>query len=99
PYMHFKGEARAIQFYKKAFSANERMRIVQPDGAIGHAEIQIGDSVIMLSDEFAEMGARSPESLGGSAASIHLYVSDVDATFDQAVAAGAKVRRPVTDQF
>src|SRR5580704_5795925 len=85
PYLCVKGAAQAIEFYKKAFSATERMRITQLDGRVGHAEIQVGDSVIMLSDEFAEMGARSPQSLGGSPVSIHLYVEDADATFNQAV--------------
>jgi len=75
------------------------MRIAQPDGRVGHAELQIGDSVIMLSDEFPEMGANSPQSLGGSPVSIHLYVEDADAMFKQAVAAGARVKRPIADQF
>jgi PhnB protein len=99
PYLCAKGAAQAIEFYKKALSATERMRITQPDGRVGHAEIQIGDSVIMLSDEFPEMGVRSPETLGGSPMSIHLYVEDSDAMFKQAVAAGATVKRPVEDQF
>jgi PhnB protein len=99
PYLCAKGAAQAIEFYKKAFSATERMRIAQPDGRVGHAEIQIDDSVIMLSDEFLEMGASSPQSLGGSPVSIHLYVEDADAMFKQAIAAGAKVKRPVADQF
>jgi PhnB protein len=99
PYLYMKGAARAIEFYKKAFRATERMRITQPDGRVGHAELQIGDSVIMMADEFPEMGVRSPESLGGSPVSIHLYVEDADATFQQAVAAGATVRRPIADQF
>ena len=99
PYLCAKGAAKAIEFYKKAFSAAERMRIMQPDGKVGHAELQIGDSVIMLADEFPEMGVRSPASLGGSPVSIHLYVEDADAMFKQAVAAGATVKRPVADQF
>src|SRR5713101_4582486 len=99
PYLCAKGAAQAIEFYKKAFSAAERMRIVQPDGRVGHAEIQIGDSVIMLVDEFPEMDMRSPQSLGGSAVSIYLYVEDADAMFNQAIAAGAKVKRPLADQF
>jgi PhnB protein len=99
PYLYVKGAAQAIEFYKRAFSATERMRIAQPDGRVGHAEIQIDDSVIMLSDEFLEMGASSPQSLGGSPVSIHLYVEDADAMFKQAIAAGAKVKRPVADQF
>jgi PhnB protein len=99
PYLIVKGAARAIEFYKKAFGATELMRMTQPDGRIGHAEIKIGDSPIMLADEFPEMGSRSPESLGGSPVSVLLYVQDVDAVFKQAVAAGAKVTRPVKDQF
>jgi PhnB protein len=99
PYLIVKGAATAIEFYKKAFGATELMRMVQADGRIGHAEIKIGDSPIMLADESPEMGARSPQSLGGSPVSIMLYVEDVDAIFGQAVAAGAKVQRPVADQF
>ena len=99
PYLIIKDAARAIEFYKKAFGATEMMRFAQPDGKIGHAEIKIGDSHIMLADEFPEMGARSPQSLGGSPVSILLYVPDVDARFRQALAAGAKEMRPVKDQF
>jgi len=99
PYLIIKGAARAIEFYKKAFGATELMRMAQPDGRIGHAEIRIGNSPIMLADEVPEMGHRSPQSLGGSPVSILLYVEDVDALFSQAVAAGAKVERPVKDQF
>ncbi len=99
PYLIIKDAAQAIEFYKKAFGATEVMRFAQPDGKIGHAEIQIGDSHIMLADEFPEMGARSPQSLGGSPVSILLYVEDVDAQAKLAVAAGAKVVRPVKDQF
>ena len=97
--MIVKDAARAIEFYKKAFGAIELMRMTQQDGRIGRAEIKIGDSPIMLADEFPEMGARSPEALGGSPVSVLLYVQDVDAVFNQAVAAGAKVTRPVKDQF
>ena len=99
PYLCTKGAAHAIEFYKRAFSAVERMRITQPDGRVGHAELQIGDSIIMLADEFPEMEARSPQSLGGSPVSIHLYVEDADGVFKQAVAAGAKIKRPIADQF
>ncbi len=99
PYLIIKDAARAIEFYKKAFGATELMRMAQPDGRIGHAEIRIGDSPIMLADEFPEMGHRSPQSLGGSPVSILLYVEDVDALFNQAVSAGAKVQKPVQDQF
>ena len=99
PYLIINGAAQALEFYKKAFGATELMRMPRPDVRIAHAEIKIGDSPIMLADEFPEMGARSPQSLGGSPISMHLYVEDVDAIFAQAVAAGATVQRPVEDQF
>ncbi len=99
PYLIIKDAASAIEFYKKAFGATELMRMTHPDGRVGHAEIKIGDSPIMLADEVPEMGYRSPQSFGGSPVSILLYVEDVDALFSQAVAAGAKVVRPVADQF
>ena len=99
PYLIVRNAARAIEFYKKAFGATELMRMAEPSGRIGHAEIKIGDSPIMLADEVPEMGFRSPESFGGSPVSILLYVEEVDAVFNQAVAAGAKVQRPVADQF
>ena len=99
PYLIVRDATRAIEFYKKAFGAKELMRMADPSGKIGHAEIKIGDSPIMLADEVPGMGYRSPESLGGSPVSILLYVEDVDAVFNQAVAAGAKVQRPVADQF
>lgn len=99
PYLIVKGAASAIEFYKKAFGAKELMRFAGPNDTIGHAEIKIGDSAIMLADEVPQMGHRSPQSLGGSPVSILLYVEDVDTVFNQAVAAGAKVQRPVQDQF
>lgn len=99
PYMVVKDATRAIEFYKNAFGATESMRMSAPDGRIGHAEIRIGDSPIMLSDEFPEMGGRSPQSYGGSPVSILLYVEDVDATAERAIAAGAKVLREVEDKF
>ena len=99
PYLIVKDAARAIEFYKKAFGATELMRMPGAGGKIGHAEIKIGDSPIMLADEVPGMGFRSPESLGGSPISILLYVEDVDAVFSEALAAGAKVQRPVADQF
>jgi PhnB protein len=99
PYLIVKDAARAIEYYKKAFGATELMRFVIPGDKVGHAEIKIGDSTIMLADEFPEMGARGPESLGGSPVGILLYVADVDARFNQAVAAGATVERPLADQF
>jgi PhnB protein len=99
PYLIVKGGAQALDFYKKAFGATEVMRMAGPDGRIGHAEIKIGDSPIMLADEHPEMGFRGPQSLGGSAVGIVLYVPNVDALFKQAVAAGGKELRPVQDQF
>jgi PhnB protein len=99
PYLSCKNAAGAIDFYKKAFGATELMRMAQPDGRVGHAEIQIGAARIMLADEFPEMGFRSPRSLGGSPVGIHIYVADVDALADRAVAAGATLLRPVADQF
>jgi PhnB protein len=99
PYLCCKDAARAIDFYKKAFGATEVMRLAEPSGRIGHAEVKIGGAIIMLSDEYAEMGVRSPQSLGGTPVAIHLYVEDVDALARQAVAAGAQLTRPVSDQF
>ena len=99
PYLSIKAAADAIEFYKKAFDATESMRLAQPDGRIGHAELQLGDSRVMLADEFPEMDFRSPQSMGGSPVHIHLYVESVDTVVSRAVAAGAKVLRPVQDQF
>lgn len=99
PYLSVKGAASAIAFYKKAFGAKEVMRMPGPGGTIAHAEIQIGDSRIMLADEFPEMNFRSPRSVGGTPVNIHLYVQDVGKVARKAVAAGAKPLRPVADQF
>jgi PhnB protein len=99
PYLVCRGAAGAIDFYKRAFGAKEKMRMPGPDGRVAHAEIQIGDSRVMLGDEFPEMGARSPEALGGSAGSVFLYVKNVDAFADKAVAAGATVLMPIQDMF
>ncbi len=99
PYLVVKNAASAIEFYKKAFGATELMRMADPSGRVMHAEIKIGNSPIMLADEFPEMGARSPQAYGGSPVSIFLYVEDVDALANQAIAAGAKVLMPVQDQF
>ena len=99
PYMIIDGAARALDYYKRVFGATERMRMPGPDGKIGHAEISIGDSMIMLADEHPEMGARSPRAFGGAAVSIMLYVNDVDETVKTAVAEGAKVLQPVEDKF
>jgi len=99
PYLSVQGAAGAIAFYKKAFGAKEVMRMPGADGTIGHAEIQVGDSRIMLADEFPEMNFRGPRSIGGTPVNIHLYVADVDKVVKKAVAAGAKLLRPVQDQF
>ncbi len=99
PYLIIKGATEAIDFYKKAFGATELFRMPAPGGKIGHAEIKIGDSPIMLADESPEMGYKSPQSLGGSPISIMIYVTDVDTVFKQAIAAGGKEQRPVKDQF
>jgi PhnB protein len=99
PYLIVNGAARAIEFYKKAFGATELLRFDGPDGKIGHAEIKIGDSPVMLADEHPGTLSRSPKSYGGSPVGILLYVDNVDAVASQAVAAGAKVLRPVKDQF
>jgi PhnB protein len=100
PYLTVKGAAQAIEFYKRAFGARESERMTGPDGkSVMHAEIQIGDSLVMLSDEFPQMGSRSPQTLGGTTAAIFLYVPDVDAAFQQAVDAGAKAIMPPADMF
>lgn len=99
PYLVVDGAAKAIEFYARVFGATERMRMPGPGGKVGHAEIRIGDSVIMLADEHPEMGARGPRASGGAAVSLHLYVPDVDATVKRAVAAGARLLRPVEDKF
>ena len=99
PYLIIKGATEAIDFYKKAFGATELFRMPAPGGKIGHAEIKIGDSPIMLADESPEMGYKSPKSLGGSPISIMIYVVDVDTVFKRAIAAGGKEQRPVKDQF
>jgi PhnB protein len=99
PYLIVGDAASAIAFCKTAFQATEVTRMAGPDGRVGHADIQIGDSHIMLADEFPEMGARSPKTIGGSPVSMLLYVEDVDTCFSRAIAAGAKRLRPVQDQF
>ena len=99
PYLSIKGAAGAIDFYKRAFNASEIFRLVAPSGEIGHAEIKIGDSPIMLADPCEEGTFRNPQTLGGSSVGLHLYVDDVDALFAQAVDAGAKTVRAVQDQF
>jgi PhnB protein len=98
PYICVKDSAAAIEFYKKAFGATELLRYPMPDGRIGHAEIKIGNAIIMMADEYPELQFLSPESLGGSTVMIHMYVDDVDALASQAVAAGARLPRPIADQ-
>ncbi len=99
PYLCVSDAARAIEFYKEAFGATEVMRMEAPGGKIGHAEIIIGDSRVALADEFPEMDFRSPQSVGGTATQFLLYDEDVDARVERAVAAGARLTRPVKDQF
>jgi PhnB protein len=99
PYLIVKGAAQAIDFYKKIFGATEVMRMPGPDGRIGHAELSIGGSHIMLADEHPEMGHQSPLTLGNSPVSMLLYVEDVDSTVNRAVADGATILKPVADQF
>lgn len=99
PYLIVKGASRAIEFYKQAFGATELIRMEGPDGTLGHAEIKIGNSPVMLADEHPVMGFRSPQTLGGAAVSLMVYVDDVDEVFPRAVSAGAKELRPVQNQF
>ena len=99
PYLCVDGAARAIGFYTDVLGATERMRMDGPDGRIGHAELSIGESMIMLADEYPDMGFLSPGRIGGTAVTLHLYVEDVDAVFEKALAAGAKALRPVENQF
>jgi PhnB protein len=99
PYLIISGATEAIDFYQQAFGATELFRMPAPGGKIGHAEIKIGNSPIMLADEFPEMGYQSPRTLGGSPVSLMIYVEDVDSVFAQAIAAGGKEQRPVKDQF
>ncbi len=98
-YLKVKGAAEAIEYYKKAFGAKEIVRMAAPDGRLGHAEIRIGDSPLMLADEVPEANILGPESLGNTTVSLLLYVEDADAVFDRAIAAGGKPLRPMTDQF
>ena len=99
PYLCVDGAARAIEFYSDVLGATERMRMDGPDGRIGHAELELGNSVIMLADEYPDMGFLSPTRIGGTAVTLHAYVEDVDAVFERALAAGAKALRPVENQF
>ena len=99
PYLVIKGAAAAIDFYKEIFGAVEVMRMPMPDGRVGHAELKFGDSHVMLADEFPEMNVVSPTTLGNSPVGLLLYVADVDKTVERAVARGAKITKPIADQF
>jgi PhnB protein len=99
PYLILTGAARAIEFYQGVFGATEIARFDDPSGRVGHAELRIGDSVLMLSDEYGEMGYQSPQTVGAASSLTHVYVADVDACFARATAAGATVMKPVKDEF
>lgn len=99
PYLSVDGAAAAIDFYTEVFGAKERGRLPAPENKIGHAELELGDSLIMLADEFPEMGIRSPKAIGGSPVTINVYVEDVDSVFEKATAAGATPLRKPEDQF
>ena len=99
PYLVMKNAAAAIEFYKEAFGAVELLRMAAPGGKIGHAEIKIGDSPVMLADEYPDMGFKGPESLGGTPVSLMIYVDDVDKIYPQAIVAGGKEVRPLRNQF
>jgi uncharacterized glyoxalase superfamily protein PhnB len=99
PYLTVRNAAKAIEFYKQAFGAQERGVMKGPDGRVMHAELLIGDSIVMLADEWPDFGALSPESVGGSSSGLHIYVDNVDEAFARAVKAGAQTEMPVSDQF
>ena len=99
PYLIVEGGEAALEFYGRIFGARERMRMPAPEGKIGHAEIEIGDSVVMLADESPDMGALSPTTIGGSPVTLSIYVEDVDAVFEAALEAGATSVRPIENQF
>src|SRR5438270_813920 len=99
PYLIVNGASEALDFYKKAFGATELFRMAGPGGKIGHAEFKVGNSIMMIADEAPQMDARGPKTLGGSPISIMLYVEDVDAVFNRAIAAGATVERPIENKF
>jgi len=99
PYLTVDGAAQAIDFYVSVLGAKERMRMPGPDGKIGHAELEIGRGMVMLSDEFPDMGGKSPKTVGGNPVTVMTYVEDVDAVFERALNAGATERRPLENQF
>jgi|SRR5436853_6589212 len=99
PYLHVNGAAKAIDFYVAAFGAREKFRLAEPSGRIGHAELDIGGTTLMLADEFPEYGIKGPHTIGGTAVTIHLHVDDADEVIRRAVAAGAQVESEPKDQF
>lgn len=99
PYLIVRGGDRAIDYYQRAFGATELFRMPGPDGTVAHAEIRIGDSRLMLADELPQQGYKSPQTLGGSASGMMLYVEDVDATMARAVSAGGTIHEPVSNKF
>jgi PhnB protein len=99
PYLICAGAAKAIDYYKQAFGAKERARHEMPGGVIGHAEVEIGDSIVMLADEFPQMNVKGPLSIGGTPVGLCIYVNNVDEVFNRAINAGGKVERPLADQF
>lgn len=99
PYLCVEGASAAIEFYRNVFGATERMRMAEPDGRLGHAELEIGAAVIMLSDEFPDLGVLAPKAIGGTPVTMTLYVEDVDDVFARAIGAGATALRPVENQF
>ena len=99
PYLICAGAAKAIDYYQQAFGAKERMRHEMPGGVIGHAEIEIGDSIVMLADEFPQMNVKGPLAIGGTPVGLCIYVTNVDEVFNRAINAGGKVERPLADQF
>jgi PhnB protein len=99
PYLIVDGAGAAIDFYGAVLGASERMRMAGPDGRVGHAELEIGDSLIMLADEYPDMGARGPKTIGGTPVSLHVYVEDADGVFERALEAGASAVQPVEDKF
>ncbi len=99
PYLSVDGASEAIDFYARVFGAKERVRMPMPDGRVGHAELEIGDAVVMLADTSPNMGNPSPKAIGGTPVTVMIYVEDVDTVFDRAVSAGATAERPVENQF
>ena len=99
PYLHVRGAAQAIEFYTRAFGARETLRLTEPSGRIGHAELDFGGMTLMLADEFPEYGIRGPQAIGGTSITIHLHVDDADAMIRHAVEVGATIEQEPRDQF